>query len=211
MQETKTSKPEPFLKWAGGKRKLVARLAPYLKSPQSEYSYFEPFLGGGAAFFHLEPQSAFLSDVNEELIETYIAVRDEVESVIDYLSGLVYKKEDYYQIRSARPTTTAERAARFIYLNKTCFNGLYRVNLKGEFNVPFGRHKPSVEICNKTQLYAASKALSLASLRAGDFQDVLTHAQSGDVVYLDPPYTTTHSNNGFIEYNAKVFSWDDQR
>lgn len=211
MQEIESFKPEPFLKWAGGKRSLISRLAPHLQSSRPDYTYFEPFLGGGAAFFFLEPPIAVLSDANEELIDTYVAVRDGIDSVIDCLMELPYTKEDYYIIRSSRPLSAAARAARFIYLNKTCFNGLYRVNLSGEFNVPFGRHGPNVEICNEAQLRAASRALRSASLRTGDFAEILTQARPGDVVYFDPPYTTTHGNNGFIEYNAKVFSWEDQR
>lgn len=210
MREPSTIKPEPFLKWAGGKRNLISYLAPYLRSENLESRYFEPFLGGGAAFFFLQPHLGFLSDANEELIETYIAVRDEVDLVIQHLSGMPHSKEDYYRIRESRPSSAAARAARFVYLNKTCFNGLYRVNLKGEFNVPFGRHGSNLEVCNQRQLRAASNALASASLTAGDFERVLTETNPGDVVYFDPPYTTAHTNNGFIEYNAKVFSWDDQ-
>lgn len=203
--------PEPFLKWAGGKRNLRDRLLPLLPELSTGGTYFEPFLGGAAVFFALRPQSALLSDINGELIEVYEAVRDSVERVVEVLSALPYSSDDYYQIRSWNPVDAVSRAARFIYLNKTCFNGLYRVNQRGEFNVPFGRHGPNVEICNRTQLLLASAALATAQIAALDFERALSGAKAGDLVYCDPPYTTAHTNNGFVEYNARVFSWSDQR
>jgi DNA adenine methylase len=202
---------EPFLKWAGGKRNLLDRLLPLFPPLNPEGTYFEPFLGGGAVFFRLRPNRAVLSDINVELIEVFVAVRDDVEAVVIKLAGLPYSESDYYKIRAWRPTDLADRAARLIYLNKTCFNGLFRVNQRGEFNVPFGRHGPNVEICNELQLRAASAALKSAVFAVGDFEETLCSAQAGDFVYLDPPYTTAHASNGFIEYNAKVFSWADQR
>jgi DNA adenine methylase len=201
---------EPFLKWAGGKRNLRQHLIPLFPELRNGATYFEPFLGGGAVFFGLQPSGARLSDVNAELIDVYITVRDQVDAVIEKLEALPYSQDDYYDIRAWHPKDPASRAARFIYLNKTCFNGLFRVNLRGEFNVPFGRHGPNLEICNRQQLRAASQALSRAVISCADFAEALKEAKQGDIVYCDPPYTTAHSNNGFVEYNARVFSWDDQ-
>lgn len=201
---------EPFLKWAGGKRFLLPELLEYIQLPDEGGTYFEPFLGGGAVFFALEPKRARLSDAAPELIDTYEAVRDSVEDIIRHLSCMKHSKDDYYRIRGTRPRLAPTRAARFIYLNKTCFNGLYRVNLKGEFNVPFGRHPDSLLICNREQLRKASKALKGVTVEVEDFESALERAKAGDVIYCDPPYTVAHSNNGFVEYNAQVFSWADQ-
>lgn len=151
-----------------------------------------------------------LSDVNPGLVETYRAIRDNVDEVIYILDQMPYAKDFYYLTRASRPDGPAERAARFIYLNKTCFNGLYRENLNGEFNVPFGSHPMSIKICNSEQLRAASEALSSSRIDHGDFATLTAEAKPGDIVYCDPPYTTAHSDNGFVEYNARVFSWDDQ-
>ena len=178
--------------------------------PAAGSKYIEPFLGGGAVFFALRPTRSVLSDANAELVETYEAVREEVEEVIRFLKRLEHDEESYYRVRKSRPYTRASRAARFIYLNKTCFNGLYRVNTDGDFNVPFGKHGPKLLVCDTDQLRAASKTLQAATLVSDDFGAIIRRAHSGDLVYLDPPYTTAHSNNGFIEYNAKVFSWEDQ-
>jgi DNA adenine methylase len=201
---------EPFLKWAGGKRVLLPALLPKLPRVGTSARYYEPFLGGGAIFFATEPQAAHLSDMNSELIRTYCAVRNCPEDVIDQLSGLRNNPEEFYKIRAWRPRTPARKAARFIYLNKTCFNGLYRENLAGEFNVPYGRHRYDTLVCNVEQIREASRALQGATLRTTDFVAAVSSAKSGDLVYFDPPYITGHSNNGFVEYNAKVFSWFDQ-
>ena len=201
---------EPFLKWAGGKRLLLPELLEHIEKPQGGGTYFEPFLGGGAVFFALEPRKARLSDASPELINAFTAVRDSVEDTIAHLRPMRHSKEAYYRIRHSKPRLPTTQAARFIYLNKTCFNGLYRVNLKGEFNVPFGRHPETLIICNTQQLYAASKALHGAPIEVKDFSVAMRRAREGDVVYCDPPYTVAHSNNGFIEYNAQVFSWADK-
>lgn len=201
---------EPFLKWAGGKRLLLPALLEHIEKPQNGGTYFEPFLGGGAVFFALEPQKACLSDASAELINAFTAVRDSVEDTITYLRPMRHSKDAYYRIRQSRPRLPATQAARFIYLNKTCFNGLYRVNLKGEFNVPFGRHPKTLVICNTQQLHDASRVLYGMHIDTKDFSEAMKRAGEGDVVYCDPPYTVAHSNNGFIEYNAQVFSWTDQ-
>lgn len=201
---------EPFLKWAGGKRLLLPSIVPRLPKLDDGYRYFEPFLGGGAVFFMLRPTEALLSDINSELIQAYCAVRDSLEDVIEVLLTLKNTRDDFYRIRTWRPRSRARRAARFIYLNKTCFNGLYRENLAGHFNVPYGRHKYNTRYCDIAQLEAASHALQNCHLRTADFVTSVKSAKRGDLVYFDPPYITGHQNNGFVEYNAKVFSWPDQ-
>jgi DNA adenine methylase len=202
---------EPVLKWAGGKRHLLDQILPLFPCVRPGGVYFEPFLGAGAAFFRLQPDHAVLSDTNAELIQTFRAVRDDVDGVISCLKELPHSEVDFYRVRSSTPTTPSAAAARTIYLNKTCFNGLYRVNLKGQFNVPFGRHGPNLEICNEAQLRAASLSLQSRQLYINDFAIAVSTARPGDLVYFDPPYVTAHSSNGFIEYNAKVFSWSDQQ
>lgn len=161
-------------------------------------------------FFALSPSRAVLSDANAELIATCEALRDDVESVIRTLRRYPHDRTFFEQIRRRRPRTPATVAARFIYLNKTAFNGLYRVNLRGEFNVPFGRYaNPS--ICQEERLRGAALALSGAVLLNDDFEVAVASARPGDFVYLDPPYVTGHNNNGFLKYNAPLFSWEDQR
>ncbi len=203
---------EPFLKWAGGKRLLLDRVLPHVPHPEPGGRYYEPFLGGGAVFFGLGLSGpAQLSDLNRELIETFCVVRDGVDDLIQALQQLEHSSARYYHVRSTRPRSAVKCAARFIYLNKTCFNGLYRVNLNGEFNVPFGRHGSNLEICNTTQLRQASLRLRTTRLKCIDFEIAVKEAKAGDVVYFDPPYTVAHSQNGFVEYNARVFRWSDQR
>jgi DNA adenine methylase len=201
---------EPFLKWAGGKRLLIDEIARVVAFDHHARRYYEPFLGGGALFFAVMPPRAVLSDINSSLIDAFVAVRDSPEAVIQTLELLRHTRRDYYAVRSWRPRRADERAARFIYLNKTCFNGLYRENLRGDFNVPYGRHERSLVICDEDQIRDASDALAGADLLVCDFESAVGSASDQDVVYFDPPYTTAHSNNGFIEYNAKVFSWSDQ-
>jgi DNA adenine methylase len=210
-QDTITTQTEPFVKWAGGKRLLLPQILPLLPHLEAERRYFEPFLGGGAVYFALGPNRALLSDLNGELIETFEAVRDEVDEVIQRMHRLKNDEDCYYEVRSSRPRTRPTRAARFIYLNKTCFNGLFRVNLRGEFNVPFGRHGEHHVVCDEGQLRSAAGALQNAEFVVADFGRAMRRARAGDLVYLDPPYTLAHVNNGFIEYNARVFSWEDQR
>jgi DNA adenine methylase len=205
-----TNPAEPFLKWAGGKRLLLPSIAPRLPKLDDGCRYFEPFLGGGAVFFTLRPTEALLSDINSELIQAYCAVRDSLTDVIEVLRTLKNTRDDFYRIRAWRPQSRARRAARFIYLNKTCFNGLYRENLAGNFNVPYGRHRYNTQVCDVDQLEAASHALQSCCLRTADFVTSVRTAKRGDLVYFDPPYITGHQNNGFVEYNAKVFSWADQ-
>jgi len=199
---------EPFLKWPGGKRLLAPRLAAV--APRQFGRYYEPFLGSGALFFALRPVDALLADTNSDLIECFTQVRDNCESVIRALRRLKNTHDDYYRIRQAHPASAAGRAARFIYLVKLAFNGIYRVSrTTGNFNVPYGWHIGR-EVFDADNLRAASTALQRTVLMAGDFAVAVSDAKRGDLVYLDPPYTVAHSNNGFVRYNQRLFSWDDQ-
>lgn len=200
---------KPFIKWAGGKRWLLAN--PNFSLPSFSGRYIEPFLGGGAVFFHLAPSHAILSDANERLIATYRSIRDEWQLVQSSLSVFQtrHSKEFYYEERGRHHSASHLRAAQFLYLNRTCFNGLYRENLKGEFNVPIGT-KTQV-VLPDDDFEKASELLAMADLRSGDFEPVIAEAQEGDLVFVDPPYTTAHNVNGFIKYNQKIFTWDDQK
>ena len=199
---------EPLLKWPGGKRKLVQVILRLL--PPVFERYYDPFLGGGALFFALQPRFAILSDNNAELIAAYLQVRNHPGDLIRHLAKLKNSEKDYYAIRSAIPKSETARAARIIYLTTLAFNGIHRVNLKGEFNVPYGR-KTHLKPCDPPKIMVASKLFRKATLKCADFQIAVEGAQRGDLVYLDPPYTVAHSNNGFLKYNAKIFSWDDQK
>lgn len=198
----------PFLKWAGGKRWLVERYFSYLDVEHTRF--IEPFLGSGAVFFRLMPKTAILCDKNEQLIETYSAIRDEWHLVERYLRDhhRKHSKEYYYQVRAKELRSGAARAARFIYLNRTCWNGLYRVNLSGEFNVPIGTKNNAV--LETDDFRYVSELLRSVELVAGDFELALCRAGSGDFVFVDPPYTVKHNFNGFVKYNESIFSWDDQ-
>src|SRR5438309_7200092 len=205
--DARVVKGTPLLKWPGGKRNLLNSILPLV--PASFKRYYEPFLGGGALFFALEPQEAFLSDKNAELIHVYVQIRDNPDLVIRALRKLKNSKGNYYSIRSSNPRGDASRAARFIYLITLAFNGIYRVNLNGEFNVPYG-YKKYLDPCDAERIRRASALLSKSVIHDQDFEEALAGADKGDLVYLDPPYTVAHGNNGFVKYNAKIFSWDDQ-
>jgi DNA adenine methylase len=197
----------PLLKWPGGKRAILGAIRPLV--PSAFHRYFEPFVGGGALFFALGPAQAVLADKNPELIECYTQVRDMPDQVIRELGALRNTADEYYRIRAWRPTTAPARAARLIYLATLSFNGIYRVNLRGEFNVPYGR-KAHLDPCDRDAIYAASSSLANAELRRGDFEETVADASKGDFAYLDPPYTIAHTRNGFLKYNAAIFSWADQ-
>ena len=198
----------PFLKWAGGKRWLVQKY-PHL-FPKQYNRYFEPFLGSGAAFFSLLPEKGVLADCNGVLVETYNAIKNDWSLVEAKLKEhhRNHSKEYYYKIRQSRPQKPHTRAARFIYLNRTCFNGLYRVNKQGQFNVPKGT-KQNV-ILDTDNFEAISKTLSGLKIKQSDFESVVDSAKRGDFIFADPPYTVKHNNNNFIKYNEVLFHWDDQ-
>ena len=202
----------PFLKWAGGKSRLLKQYEVQFPARDAINRYFEPFLGSAAVFFRLQPQNACLADVNWNLVEVYQAVQQDVESLIQALQGHRNEREYYYQVRAQDPArlTLTQRAARLIYLNKTCYNGLYRENKKGQFNVPFGRYKKPA-ICDERRLRAASRALQGVRLRVADFEDVVATATVGDFVYFDPPYAPLNTTSNFTQYNKDGFDAGDQR
>ena len=207
----------PFIKWAGGKSRLLEQYKPFL--PTEFERYHEPFLGGGALFFFLAPQlqaqdkQAYLSDLNPELVNVYRCVRDEVEGLIELLGEHRERHGEthYYEVRSQLQTEPVSRAARFIYLNKTCYNGLYRENSKGLFNVPMGRYK-NPKICAPDLLRAASSALQIADISERPFAAVLDYAKGADdFVYFDPPYHPLSETSKFTAYSRYRFGAEQQR
>ncbi|MEH2323597.1 MAG: DNA adenine methylase [Nostoc sp.] len=210
IQIPKETSPRPFLKWAGGKSRLIQQYIRYF--PKSYKNYYEPFLGGGAVFFYLQPSTAILTDINAELINTYCCVRDRVDELISLLKEhkIRHDKDYYYSIRNHSGGTDLEKAARIIYLNKTCFNGLYRVNSQGKFNVPLGRYQ-NPNICSEVLLKTASAALFHAEIKQADFTEVLNHATSSDdFVFFDPPYHPISDTSYFTAYSQNCFSKKDQ-
>jgi DNA adenine methylase len=212
----KKIKAEPFLKWAGGKGQLLKQYQAFF--PDNFNSYLEPFVGGGAVFFNLfntqritTNTPVFLIDSNEELINCYLAIKDNAEKIIAILNSGKYRnnKKVFYNIRAEEPKNSYERAARIIYLNKTCFNGLYRVNSKGKFNVPFGNYK-NPTICDKDNLLAVSSALKKVNILLGDFDRCLDYAKKGDFVYFDPPYQPLNHTSSFTSYTKNSFGVKDQ-
>jgi DNA adenine methylase len=196
------------LKWAGGKRWLTASHGELL--PREFCRYFEPFLGGASVFLHLQPKDAILSDANENLIEMYRALAENWQSVYRWLCQHSdnHGKRYYYCQRANPPNGRFARAAWFLYMNRACYNGLYRVNKRGEFNVPKGSKE---EILLSTDDFqAVSELLNHATLTVSDFEVMIDQAREGDFVYVDPPYTVKHNNNGFVKYNEELFSWSDQ-
>jgi len=206
--------PRPIVKWAGGKGKLLSEL--WMNRPPEFDAYFEPFVGGGAFFFDLFRRGLLsrctISDANEELIDLYLTVRDKVEEVISELSSGKYvnNKEVYYRIRAEAPTDSVLRAARFIYLNRTCYNGLYRVNAAGKFNVPFGRYA-NPKIIDVENLRAVSDAFKTAEIITGDFEVAVASAKAGDFVYFDPPYAPLSNTANFTTYTRAGFDFDEQK
>ncbi|MEH2066522.1 MAG: DNA adenine methylase [Nostoc sp.] len=210
IQIPKETSPRPFLKWAGGKSRLIQQYIPYF--PKSYKNYYEPFLGGGAVFFYLQPSAAILTDINADLINTYCCVRDHVEELISLLKEhkIRHGKDYYYSVRNNSGGTDIEKAARIIYLNKTCFNGLYRVNSQGKFNVPLGKYE-NPNICSEVLLKAASEALNHAEIKQANFTEVLNHATSiDDFVFFDPPYHPISDTSYFTAYSQNCFGKKDQ-
>ena len=209
--------PKPFVKWAGGKRQLIPILNQNL--PESFGTYYEPFLGGGALLFHIltdkNGQKCSISDLNSDLVLAYTTIRDRVDSLIASLKNHEknYQKDSasyYYSIRESNPRSEIEKTSRLIFLNRTCFNGLYRVNSKGKFNVPLGKYS-NPNIVNEENLYAVSNILqsSRISIKCRDFEAVLRDAKKGDLVYFDPPYQPTSATANFTSYTNKDFTYDD--
>jgi len=200
----------PFLRWAGGKRWLVPTVRALLAETPI-VRYHEPFLGGGSVFFALAPTGqVYLSDLNTDLITVYRRVRDNPTVVAGLLDAYENTADCYYATRAARPQSDDELAARFIFLNHTSYNGIFRVNLKGEYNVPYG-HRKSLNMPDVSGLERVSARLQGVELHGRSFEISLGDVGDGDLVFLDPPYTVAHNNNGFVKYNQHLFSFEDQR
>lgn len=199
----------PLLKWPGGKRWLVRALAEAVGA-SAQTRIVEPFAGGAALFFDLRPKTALLGDINADLIACYRAIRDAPDKVDSELRKLTIDRETYTDIVATVPQADIDRAVRLIYLNRTAFGGIWRVNQTGKFNVPFGC-KPETRLPDSASITRTSQALQAAELYAGDFTIGLASANDSDLIYCDPPYTVAHNNNGFVRYNDRIFSWTDQR
>lgn len=201
---------QPFLKWPGGKRWLAGRIAA-LVTRESFGLYYEPFLGGGAVFFALKPERATLSDINPSLIETYEQVRKDPTAIAERLSKIPVDSTTYYRMRGEIPGSALDRAIRFLYLNRTAFGGMYRENMRGEFNVPFGGGDRTPELLWRTTILTqASEALFSAELLSEDFEELVNRAKQGDVVYCDPTYNAPSKQGTFRRYNGTRFTWQDQ-
>ncbi len=202
-------RPKPFVKWAGGKRQLLTAILRHV--PKSYGTYHEPFLGGGALFFALSPSRSFLSDSNQRLVRSYRGIRNHVADVISLLKGYKKTREFFLEMRNRDidHTEDAEVAAWFIFMNKMGFNGLYRVNSRNRFNVPFGDNM-NAQICDEENLQACSRALAKAEVECEDFSSVEGRAKPGDLVYFDPPYVPLSATSYFTSYTAKGFTPKDQ-
>lgn len=218
IRENTLTRPKPFVKWVGGKRQLLNQFKelgvyPPRNFDQEVNTYHEPFVGGGAVFFDLLPRTAELSDMNHELVTTYNVIRDNPESLIQELNSdkYIYEKERFLEIRAEQPTELSylKIAARFIYLNRTAFNGMYRVNSKGGFNVPFGRYT-NPQICDEGNIRAVSSALAKVKVGHRDYTTVLDTAKSGDFVYFDPPYYPISKTSSFTSYTKDAFLKKEQ-
>jgi DNA adenine methylase len=204
----------PFLRWAGGKRWLGPALRDFINSRLSETGrYFEPFLGSGAVFFATQPNKAYLSDLNKDLIVTYRVLAESPKDLIARLRRLPSDATTYYKLRASQPKSPLARATRFIYLNRNCYKGIYRENKRGQFNVPFGGgDRNHFGICKDGTLLNCSRFLAASSIRLkdGDFEQFIRRARRGDVVYCDPTYRKVNREH-FDRYGTRVFSWSDQR
>ncbi len=211
----KNKYPKPFLKWVGGKTKLLDKISERI--PPTINTYYEPFLGGGAVFFSLArrygPINSVLSDMNSELTNTYGVLKSDAQSVVDELKsgGYEYDRDVFLKIRSLKPSSLdpVRRAARFIYLNRTCFNGLYRVNRKGEFNTPFGKYE-NPTICDTENLLSVGDSLKKSKIVNSDFAKVVAEVRAGDVVYFDPPYHPISGTANFVSYTEDGFGYKKQ-
>ena len=206
-----SEKPKPFVKWVGGKRQLLKQFRLMNLYPPEKFDirhgrYFEPFVGGGAVFFDLLPETAFLSDLNNELVTTYNVIKSDVENLIKSLKRHKLDKEYFLKVRAQDPITLTPLnvASRFIFLNRTCFNGMYRVNSKGGFNVPYGKYTNPL-ICDEVNLRKASKALKNVEIANQDYKEVLKKAKKGDFIYFDPPYYPVSKTSSFTSYTKEAF------
>lgn len=203
----------PIVKWLGGKRQIMTDLL--CNIPKSFNRYFEPFIGGGALFFELQSDNAYISDINEELINLYTVVKDNVFDLIIDLNKHEVSKDYFLKIRNIdradeyNNLSNIQRASRFIYLNKTCFNGLYRVNSQGQFNVPFGNYK-NPRIVDENNLINCSQLLKKTEIKCADFSAILNKVEKGDFVYFDPPYVPLNNTSNFTSYTKEGFSLDLQ-
>jgi len=201
---------KPFLRWAGGKNWFISHFLELIKDLDFN-NYHEPFLGGGSVFFSINNDNKnYLSDFNDDLINCFKQVKEQPKLLISTLIDFPQNEEFYYKIREKNFNSELKMAARFIYLNKTSFNGLYRVNSMGKYNVPYGKKK--FDITNISELIeSCSLQLKNTELVSADFKEFIHNVKKNDLVYLDPPYTITHNNNGFVKYNEKLFSFVDQQ
>lgn len=204
-------KPKPFVKWVGGKRQLLAQFRRMNLYPPENFDpknskYFEPFVGGGAVFFDLLPEEGFLSDLNKELVITYNVIKNDLEKLIVSLKKHKTDKDYFLEVRAQDPNKLSDVAvaSRFIFLNRTCFNGMYRVNSKGGFNVPFGKYTNPL-ICDEDNLRKVSKALQNIDIKHQDYKEVLKKAKKGDFIYFDPPYYPVSKTASFTSYTAESF------
>ena len=216
VQKLISQKPKPFVKWVGGKRQLLKQFRdlglypPELFDPTTN-TYYEPFVGGGAVFFDLLPERAELSDLNRELVITYNVIKNNIDELIFSLKQHIYDKEYYLEVRAknVNKLSDIEVASRFIFLNRTGFNGLYRVNKKGQFNVPFGRYSNPV-ICDEENLRRVSRELQNVIIKHQDYTSVLKNAQKGDFIYFDPPYYPLNRTSSFTAYTSESFLEKEQ-
>lgn len=202
----------PFVKWVGGKRQILSSIMEHLPEPGEGFSYHEPFLGAGAVALHVASRwigtRVMASDLNDELMTTWRVVRDQTDALIERLGwyGEQHSRTFYYEVRALAPDDPVDRAARMIYLNRTCFNGLYRLNLKGGFNVPIGRGK-RITIVDAPNLRQIANITAGWTLETSGWTTVLDRAVTGDVVFLDPPYVPLSRTAKFVDYTAKGFDW----
>lgn len=216
VQKLINAKPKPFVKWVGGKRQLLRQFRELGLYPPDDFNpmtntYYEPFVGGGAVFFDLLPKNAELSDLNMELVTTYNVIKNNVDELVESLQKHIYNKEYYLSVRAQKieDLSDVETASRFVFMNRTGFNGLYRVNKSGQFNVPFGRYNNPV-ICDEKNLRKVSGTLQDVSITHQDYKKVLETAKSGDFIYLDPPYYPINATSSFTSYTAEGFLEKEQ-
>lgn len=213
LNPTQKNPARPFLKWAGGKKQLLPELL--ARIPEHFERYFEPFIGGGALFFALQPQKAVISDINPDLVNVYQVIQSNLGALIQDLKKHPYEKEYFYNLRNLDRSSSCQtwdpiqKASRFIYLNKTCFNGLYRVNSEGHFNTPFGSYK-NPTIVDEMNLRACSQALQGVEISVGCFNSVLEKAQKNDFIYFDPPYLPLTDTANFTAYSRDGFDLEMQ-